>query len=167
MPDSLRSNDPSYSVVAVGKIAKKLIENPSENSFDENSFFSRFLNCEGVILNLNFDAGSTFLHFIERQLNVSYRYDKRFKGNIILNDKSKIINNTIYVRDLNDSQAEPSFEAFTSLTREKKLFRTKLLGRGELGCIKAIDCKDMLEKTLPEQPWLLTKAGVSNNISSI
>ena len=33
-----------------------------------------------VFCNLNFDAGSTFVHYVERSLKVPYRFDKSFSG---------------------------------------------------------------------------------------
>lgn len=162
-PNSYRSLDPCYSVCAIGKLAKKMTINASENSFDNTSFFARFLNANGIILNLNFDAGSTFLHYIERKLSVPYRYDKTFKGHIIQNEKKKLIKSTIYVRDINSDQTKPRFENFTLLVTEKKLFKTTILGRGQIGCINAIDCQLVLKETLPKRPWLLTEADISGN----
>ena len=75
--DSIRSYDSSYSVLGIGKNALRMIENAPINSFGENSFFERFYQSEEKILNLNFDAGSTLIHYFERLLNVPYRFDKK------------------------------------------------------------------------------------------
>ena len=157
-PDSHRSLDPSYSVAGIGKFSEELTWNAPENSFDENSFFGRFHEADGVVLNLNFDAGSTLLHFIERQMNVPYRFDKTFEGYIRHDGNDIFAKNTIYVRYLSSDVTAPAFESFTTLAREKGLFTMQNLGRGELGCIRAIDCKKLLEDNLPDRPWMLTKA---------
>ena len=67
LSESYRSIDPCYSISAIGKLAKKLTINSPENSFDEKGFFGRFLKNNGVILNFNFDAGSTLIHFMTHQ----------------------------------------------------------------------------------------------------
>ena len=157
-PDSHRSNDPSYSVVAIGKLSKELTANSPENSFDKESFFGCFLNVNGVVLNFNFDAGSTLLHFIERELNVPYRFDKTFDGYIRQNGKELFVKNTIYVRSLNNEATAPSFESFSNLALKDGFFTKQILGRGDIGCIRAADCKKLLERTLPTRPWSLTKA---------
>ena len=157
-PDSHRSIDPSYSVVAIGKLSKELTVNSPENSFDKEGFFGRFLNVNGVVLNFNFDAGSTLLHYIERELNVPYRFDKTFDGYIRQNGKERFVKNTIYVRYLSSDATAPAFESFTNLAQKEGYFTKQNLGRGEIGCIRAADCKKILVRTLPTRPWILTKA---------
>ena len=157
-PDSMRSLDPSYSVTGIGKFAEKFTSNASKNSFDEKSFFARFHESNGAVLNLNFDAGSTLLHFYERKLQIPYRFDKTFEGYICENGNTRLANSTIFVRYLCSDATSPDFEPFNSVAREKVLFITQGLGRGEIGLIRAKDCKKILEQTLPKRPWLLTKA---------
>jgi aminoglycoside 3-N-acetyltransferase len=157
-PNSHRSIDPSYSVVAIGKLSKELTANSPENSFDKESFFGCFLKVNGVVLNFNFDAGSTLLHYIERELNVPYRFDKTFDGYIRQNGKNRFVKNTIYVRFLNSEATAPCFESFSNLAHKEGFFKKQKLGRGNIGCIRATDCKNILVRTLPARPWILTKA---------
>ena len=157
-PDARRSVDPSYSVAAIGANAESLTRDSPENSFAKDGFFGRFLAAEGKILNLNFDAGSTFLHFVERELGCSYRFDKTFEGVIEIGGNKRMAKNTIYVRYLSSPATEPVFEAFDTLARSKKLYVTNQLGRCEMGTIAARDCFELLRNTLPVRPWLLTKA---------
>jgi len=42
LPESTRSEDPNFSITAIGKNAKFFTEKPTENSFDKNSFWSIF-----------------------------------------------------------------------------------------------------------------------------
>lgn len=156
-----RSSDPCYSVAAIGRDAKELVAGVSENSFDARaSFFARLWNPGGKILNLNFDAGSTFVHHVERVLHVPYRFDKAFAGTIKyalgieLRSRS-----TIWVRYLDDA-LEARFEAFDALARDRGMFCTERLGRGEMGVISASDTYKLIEETLPKRPWFLTKAEV-------
>lgn len=158
---ALRSVDPCYSVAAIGRDAAGLILEAAENSFDaEASFFGRFWERQGKILNLNFDAGSTFVHYVERALNVPYRFDKTFRGIIKWpSGVERPARSTIFVRYLDDA-LEADFVALDVLARRSRRFRTIKLGRGEMGVISAEDTYNLIAETLPKRPWFLTKAEV-------
>lgn len=157
-PDARRSLDPCYSVAAVGAHAERLTGAATENSFGPGSFFHRFLESGGKILNLNFDAGSTFIHYVERELAVPYRFDKTFTGLLRLDGVERPARSTIWVRYLSDDSLEAKFETFDRLAREQGLFRTVGLGRGEMGVMRAADCFDLVARTLPRRPYFLTRA---------
>jgi aminoglycoside 3-N-acetyltransferase len=156
-----RSEDPCYSVAVVGLSEPGIIDDLSENSFDgEASFFAHFIGAGGKVLNLNFDAGSTFVHWVERDLYVPYRFDKAFTGTVRYGpDVERKARSTIWVRYLDDA-LEARFEAFNQLAWECGLFDTAPLGRGEMGVISATDTYGLIEETLPKRPWFLTKAEV-------
>jgi len=157
-PQARRSVDPNYSVAAIGPLAEALTADVSANSFDAGSFFARFRAHDGLILNLNFDAGSTFLHHLEREQAVSYRFDKTFEGTIIEKGRPRRAQHTIYVRHTCSDATEAVFEPFHALANEAGLFHSTRLGRGRMGCIRASDCEALLKATLPQRPWLLTRA---------
>jgi aminoglycoside 3-N-acetyltransferase len=161
-PLAYRSLDPCYSVAMIGtqRQQRDLVVNVPENSFDGMaSFFVRFLHAGGKVLNLNFDAGSTFVHWVERELQVPYRFDKTFSGVVRSGGTNRQIRNTIWVRYLDDA-LEARFEAFDAIARERGVFRTAKLGRGEMGVISADETGRLIVETLPKRPWFLTKAEV-------
>ena len=157
-PDAHRSCDPCYSVIAVGAQAVALTAQAPENSFAPDGFFGRFLDADGMVLNLNFDAGSTFLHFLERQLAVPYRFDKTFAGHIREHGDTRLAQSTIFVRNLSSNATAPVFEPFHTLAHTAGRFIDTALGRGRIGCIRARDCLSLLQQALPQRPWLLTRA---------
>jgi aminoglycoside 3-N-acetyltransferase len=158
--DGSRSFDPCYSIAAVGDDADALTDELAENSFDAvASFFARFRAWQGKILNLNFDAGSTFVHWVEREFDVPYRFDKTFRGDVHCYEVKWTTRSTIWVRYLDDA-LEARFEAFDAIARERGMFHTAKLGRGEMGVISAADTYGLIEETLPSRPWFLTKAEV-------
>lgn len=157
-PDARRSLDPCYSVAAVGACAEQLTADATENSFGPRSFFHRFLEMDGRILNLNFDAGSTFVHYVERELAVPYRFDKTFTGSLRIDGAERSARSTIWVRYLSDDSLEAKFETLDLLAREQGLFRTIRLGRGEMGVMTAADCFGLIARTLPKRPYFLTRA---------
>ena len=158
-PCSLRSLDPSYSVAAIGRRARELTRDVPQNSFGDNCFFERFLNADGIICNLNFDAGSTFIHYVERRLKVPYRYDKAFRGTLIEQGRPRQWRNVIHVMDLGNELTLAEFEPFDRLAREQGIARSVPVGRGAVVALRARDTFDLLAHTLPRQPWLLTLAG--------
>jgi len=153
-----RSHDPSYSVAALGARADELTREVPENSFGSDSFFERFDRLEGAICNLNFDAGSTYLHYLEREMQVPYRFDKTFEGTICRDGTERVARNTIYVRYLSDDLTAAAFEPFHKVALARGDFQTHPLGRGQVGVIRSTACRRLLEEVLPDRPWLLTRA---------
>jgi aminoglycoside 3-N-acetyltransferase len=157
-PNSIRSEDPCYSVAAIGGNAASLVDCVPENSFGENSFFDRFYRAGGKVLNLNFDAGSTFIHYVERELVVPYRFDKTFSGVSIRKGKIQSGSSTIWVRYMSDDALEFDSKPFNKLARESDLFHVEYLGRGQIGLISAEATYKIIKQMLPKRPWFLTKA---------
>jgi aminoglycoside 3-N-acetyltransferase len=160
-PEAVRSCDPCYSVAAIGAKASQLTEDAPENSFSPESFFGRFYEENGIVLNLNFDAGSTFLHYLERELQVPYRFDKTFEGYIREHGSIRQSKSTIYVRYMSSDSTEAAFEPFHKAAVDAGIFQTQNLGRGRIGSVRAADCRQLLERILPERPWLLTRADMT------
>lgn len=157
-PRARRSADPCYSVAALGDRAAELTANMPENSFGPGSFFDRFHKAGGKILNLNFDAGSTHIHYVERELRVPYRFDKTFHGTIREKGRERRATSVIWVRYLSDDSLAAAFEPFDRLARSQGCFVIAPLGRGAVGVISARDVYRLIETTLPVRPWFLTKA---------
>ena len=158
-PGAMRSRDPCYSVAALGARAEELTRNAPVNSFGAGSFFQRFGTAGGKVLNLNFDAGSTYLHYVERELHVPYRFDKSFAGIIRQDGVEHPATSTIWVAYRSECDAlEAAFEPFDELARASGKFVTASLGRGEIGVISAPDIFALVETTLPLRPWFLTRA---------
>lgn len=161
LPESYRSEDPNVSVTAIGHLAKEITENIPENAYGKNSFFDRFYQRKGIICNLNFDAGSTFIHYVERHLNVPYRFDKKFTGIFIKNGIKEERKSTIWVRYLTKGTSS-KFEAFDQLAKQENLYKTAQVGRGFVGAVAAEDTLNLIQNTLPLRPWFLTEAELLN-----
>ncbi|MBU0729458.1 MAG: AAC(3) family N-acetyltransferase [Proteobacteria bacterium] len=158
LPNACRSEDPSISVASIGQMAKLLTADAPENSYGSNCFFERFLEVGGKVCNMNFDAGSTFLHYVERKLKVPYRFDKSFEGIVVKRGNSYHRRSTLWVRYLSSDDTQAVFEPFDKLASQQGIYRRHRVGRGFIGVISAQDTFDLLRRTLPERPWILTKA---------
>lgn len=157
-PESVRSHDPCYSVAAVGALAEAITKDVPENAFGEDSLFDRFYKHDGKILSLSSGAGSTFAHYVERCLNVFYRFDKTFTGIIRTAGGERDAKSTIYVRYLSDDSLEAAWRAMDVEAKTQGLLAAAPVGRGEVHVISAADTFALIERTLPERPLFLTKA---------
>lgn len=158
LPGSQRSEDPCVSVSAIGHRAEELTSEVPENSYGPGSFFERLHLAGGKICNMNFDAGSTFLHYVERELKVPYRFDKTFEGTIRKRGRKLKKRSTIWVRNLSSDDTVAAFEPFNQLATQEGLYRRREVGRGFIGVIDADDVFELLRTVIPRRPWLLTKA---------
>lgn len=157
--DARRSADPMFSVAAVGRLAHEFTKDPDPECFGEASFWRRFLDADGVFCNLNFDAGSTFVHFVERRLGVPYRENRAFRGEIVEHGVVRPAEAVFFCRDLSERGTGARFERFDALAREAGLVRSAPVGRGAVVVITAADTARLIADTLPREPWFLTDRG--------
>lgn len=152
---AIRSYDANFSVAAIGRQALNYTKNVPEHSFGENSFWERLRKNDGRICNLNFDVGSTYVHYIEKALNVKYRYDKPFKGKVI--DGEKIFEATYYhyVRDLEKPEDEPNFCRLTEEYKKTGQVKSANLGKGSILAYNSSQLLDFVKDKLVTRPRFL------------
>jgi aminoglycoside 3-N-acetyltransferase len=156
-PQSLRSDDANFSVAAIGKNAEYFTKDVPPHSFGENSFWERFLNCNGKICNFNFDSGSTFIHYVEKLFNVGYRFDKGFRGKSMINGREEDRMYYHFVYDLSKSTDVPDFTKFDKKAKELGLTKTANLGKGQIVCISARDTLELIQKEIVKNHSFLIK----------
>ena len=141
------TGDRLFNIAVDGPLSDTLTQHLDNECFGLNSFWHRFLFQEGKFVNFNFDAGSTFIHYVEKQLNVPYR-------------KDRLINGMVYFsRDLNDPSASPRFERFDHLAREQGLVQTAKVGRGSIVSITAKDTYRLITEQIRIEPNFLIERG--------
>jgi aminoglycoside 3-N-acetyltransferase len=156
-PESIRSDDANFSVAAIGKNAQYLTENAPEYSFGPGSFWERFHSLNGIICNFNFDAGSTFIHYVERSLHVPYRSDKRFEGIAITGNISQKKDYYHFVYDLEKPGDEPEFSRFDAIAKERGIAKVADLGKGQIVSISSQDTLDLIRDIMAKNPRILLK----------
>jgi len=157
-PDARRTSHPCISVAAIGARSKEITRDVPRNGYAAGSFFDRFFKANGKICNMNFDAASTFVHYVERCEGVPYRFDKTFNGNLCQAGRVIPTSCTIAVRYLSSDYTEPEFGHFDRLATGRGLYKHAEVGRGFVGLISAVDTYELIRETLPERPWFLTRA---------
>lgn len=156
-PDSIRSHDPMFSVAVIGNRADRFCTDIPPNSFAQGSTFDRFAKENGTVLCLN-HPGCTLLHYVERELGVPYRFDKRFEGEFIHDGRSTIIHWEIFVRYLSDDLLSHDAQPFVAAEKAERRARWTALGRGEVLAIRAADVFETVRDQLCRHPWFLTAA---------
>lgn len=151
-----RSSDPNVSVCVIGKLKSK-IHQCDFKPYKSNGLFSILEKENAKVLNLNLDAGSTYIHHVERLMNVEYRFDKDIEGEIIVGGRNKIVNSSLYVRKLDFSGSEADFTEFHRISKETGAFKMKGIGRGIVGTISFKDTKSIIEDTISSNPYFLTR----------
>lgn len=156
-PDALRSDDANFSVAALGRLADYFTANVPEYSFGKNSFWDRFLQQKGKFCNFNFDSGSTFIHYVERELSVPYRFDKPFKGVAVADAGTEDQTYYHFCYDLSQPEHAPRFERFDGYTKSQGIARTVNLGRGQIVMISAQDTFDVIADQVKKDTFFLTE----------
>jgi len=157
---AMRSNDPNFSVAAIGRNAKYLTADAPEHSFGPDGFFGRFLEIKGKFCNFNFDSGSTFFHYVERTLNVPYRYNKGFKGTLVENGRDVEKTFYHYVFDPAKKNHYPCFTKFDRLAKRLGVAKTANLGRGQIVLVPARDTFDLIAQQMKSEPNFLIEGDV-------
>ena len=154
----IRSLDPNFSIAAWGKNAKLYTENPPHESFGVDSFWERWLNTGGKLVCMNFDCGSTFIHYAEKYFSVPYRYNKAFNGVIEVDGNSPY--KTYAVHFVNDG----GLDVTCTNKLNEKCYIAGICKRANLGkgSILAIDINEyfyLIKETLKTDPSFLTLRG--------
>ena len=87
-----RSLDPLLSMIAMGKNENIVEGDVGNHSLGKNSVFNRLHNCDNVkflFFGADFAEYFTYVHYVEKMLEVPYRFDKAFSGKIIDYDRNE------------------------------------------------------------------------------
>ena len=163
-PQSLRSGDANFSIATIGENAEYFTKDAPEHSFGPNSFWERFLERRGKFCNFNFDSASTFVHYVEKHLNVSYRHDKPFPGTFIANGKEQKGVFYHFVYDLNKPYNAPDFTKFDKKAKDIGLAKTANLGKGQIVLISARDVFELIKSEVKTNPTFLIEGIKSINL---
>lgn len=163
-PDAHRSLEPIFSVAAIGRLAEQLTTDVSSECFGSGSFWERFLKEDGIICNLNVWVISTFIHYVEKQLGVPYRYDKIFPGSFCVKGVTHQGSAVFFCQDSSNSDTRAATEIFDDLALARKMAVKIPVGRGHITAISSRDVETLITETLVTSPFFLTEAGRKNRV---
>lgn len=153
-----RSSDPNVSVCAIGALESD-IKSLDNHPYKKSGLFSLLEQNKAKVLNFNLDAGSTYIHYVERLFNVDYRYDKRFTGMSIIDGIEEEVESSLYVRSLDLDMSDADFSHFHKLAKASGFYKMEKIGRGLIGTISFEETKQIIKKELLLNPYFLTKRG--------
>ena len=119
------------------------------------------MEADGIICNLNFDSGSTFIHFVEKQLEVPYRYNKGFEGDLVDSEPNRSVTFYHFVYDHDRPQHEPDFKKFHEKMKEAGLVKMVKLGKGLINVVSSRQMYFFIEEEIKRNPDLLIRGTVS------
>jgi len=98
-PGALRSLHPIFSFAGLGPRVSELFAGLSRSAFGAGSVFARLYAADArlVFFNTTIES-STFVHFVEQQLNVDYRFPKYFTGPVRAGGQAYIDTFEFFVR---------------------------------------------------------------------
>lgn len=152
-----RSLDPNFSICGVGRDIVYYRDCNVHESFGRDSFWERLLKRGGKVLCINFDAGSTMIHYIENVNRVAYRYNKAFNG-IKIVDGEQVRDyavHFVYDYDKPGDAYEPM--RIDALCREKGIVKTACLGKGSILAFPVREYAGYISELLKKRPRILVK----------
>jgi aminoglycoside 3-N-acetyltransferase len=118
-----RTSHPIFSFAIYGNKSDYYLNASIKTCFGKNSIFEFLKKDKGKISCLGCSFYRvTFIHHIEQSFGVDYRYIKKFKGNILYENKKKPIATEYFVRNLNQSVHLNLELLYKYLKKEKNLF---------------------------------------------
>ncbi len=153
LPDTLRSSDAIFSVAARGKDAAYFTD-VGENCFGTDSIFAKLYarNALLVFIGTRFDI--TYIHFVEQQFSVPYRYMKYFKGRTKRGGSFEEHTFAYNVRPL-DQDIEYNLEGIARFLERKRVLFTAPLGYARIRAVRAAAASVALRAGLAEDPYFL------------
>lgn len=155
VPGVVRSTHPLFSVGAWGKHKERMLKTGKDSFGPESSFAAlRELNATIVLFGVTFEA-CTFLHYIEQEHQVPYRFMKTFDGTFIdAESRTHEDSCTYFVRPLGENIVN-DMTRITPYVREKKLVREASIGNGQVTVIRANDLYAATMHLLDTDPYYL------------
>ncbi|MCD6577482.1 MAG: DUF4910 domain-containing protein [Anaerolineaceae bacterium] len=152
-PRALRSFHPIFSFAGIGKRAEEVLSEVGKSSFGKNSVFERLHKMDAKMIFFNVSMSfCTFVHYIEQQLNVEYRYLKYFSGQVSKREKTWTDTFDFFVRYL-DRDVTVSLGQFQDNLHQKGLLHSVDLGLGSIRCISCVDTYNEGLQILDQEPY--------------
>lgn len=154
-PGVRRSLDPLLSMIAVGKRIDLMDGEPGNHCFGPDSGFDRLHRMDGVkflFFGADFAEYFTYIHYIEKVMEVPYRFDMPFTGTIVDYDG----NSFQHTHAIHTQCGGVKLKNFSQLKQELSadgLLKTTTLGDSEITCISERDIFEQVTKRLSENPY--------------
>lgn len=159
-PQVMRSANPLFSVAASGRYARRFATSESEDCFGSGSAFDLLYGLDGKIacFGCSLDR-ATFVHFVEQEYGVNYRYEKYWNGEVVDAQGARIAQTVrYYVRDLGRKSSTDLTLLQARLEASGILKKTEF-GRLGITEVRARDFFRVATEMLEENPVALIEEG--------
>jgi len=162
---SIRSFHPIYSFAGIGAKKYEILNNVPNSSFGKDSVFDRLYKFNAKIILLNFDLGTSFVHYVEQRIGVDYRYLKKFTGSVTKEGVTHDDSFDFYVRRLDYDVDVNLSRLHESLYSRGKMKCSKMGGKYNLKQFNCNDIYNLIEEKLKNEPYFLLSNPLSIPIS--
>ena len=139
---TIRQDHPYSSSAAIGKKAKYICNNNTQNVYGIDSPFERIINLDAKFISLGIDINKNCsqVHHAEYMMNVPYRYNKEFLHRVRSNNKIKWKKYYLFVlyKKLLDFKRDENLKIVKNFLRNNKLQKLKL-GKNYIYCYSLRD----------------------------
>lgn len=151
-PRAVRSLDPIFSVIAIGKRAQELTAGVPQSCFGDDSIYARLIETDAAMCNIGLGSQASLLHHVEEKLGVPYRYLKTFSGMSVIGGRAVETEITYNVRDLSAPANVAYFRRVDRDGRQDGSVVVTSLGRGEINLIRARRMEELAREGLARDP---------------
>ena len=132
------------------------IQTISENPFSRESVFSNIAEGNSWIgfMGAGFDT-NTFVHYVEEEMNIGYRYIKTFKGRVIAENTQRAVTFRYRVRPLQQGAVDYDWVRLERDLLNNGLMKVFSVGLGELKVVEGKELYDYWLANLKRDEWFL------------
>lgn len=140
--DVERTTHPIFSFSVWGKNKDRFLQLDDTTCFGEGSLFDEFYKANGIVCCIGCSLDRmTFIHYVEQQIPVYYRYPKLFEATIRVGGSLRTIRTNYFVRDL-EIDCTTDLTHFRQNALDAKYLKEASIGRFP---IQAIPSRSVLE----------------------
>jgi aminoglycoside 3-N-acetyltransferase len=176
LPGAVRSCQPIFSLCAIGPMAEKILTNVGRSSFGPTSPFGRFSanNVRFISLGTTIGRSMTYLHHMEQQIGVNYRFNKIFDHPVFAGGKQLPGPWLVNLR-YKGSSSKTDFSSAERELRQAGLLKELTLDRYSAQGVDILDVDQVCYEMLAKNPWafmskdlqiILDESKVAKNPSS-
>lgn len=154
----VRTLDPIFSMAISGPQGPALVARECQDCFGQDSPFGWLAEQEGWLMGLGCLPSTTFTHYVEQRLVVSYRYHKAFAGQVRVDGRLREWRADYYVRDLTLA-SEIDLSRLVALLQDRGVWHQALCQRVPVWAVSCHDFMMAAGELLAVAPYALIRAG--------
>lgn len=154
LPSAQRSEDPIFSVAAVGPGATALLKDLPKECLGPDSIFDRVRKADGKLILLGIGLyEAVFRHYVESVLHVPWRYDKPFTGRIRARGEAERRETWLYNVRIFAANGDPAGEALEAMALAEGVGAARRVGDTFVQMARAQEFYRFCVRELEHDPW--------------